>query len=134
MKDINRETIYNLPFHDSNFLGMKISQNDNGDTDLILNIAFCKGEFEDLADYSNVISPEGCVSIVFAGCELININTFCNGAKRDAIDYIEFNKDTSLSEKNNIRKDKGCIEVVFVSGSTIDCIANKVQLSQVIVM
>ena len=132
MKEINRETICNLPFHDSDFLGMKISQNDSGDTDLILNIAFCKGEFEDLADYSNVISPEGHVSLVFAGCELININTFCNRAQRDAVDYIEFKKDTSLLEQNNIRKDKGCIEVVFVSGSTIDCIANKILLSQIV--
>lgn len=132
MKEINRETIYDLPVHDSDFLGVKISQNDSGETDLILTIAFCKGEFEDLTDYSNVISSEGHTSFVFINCDWININTFCNRTQRDSVDYIEFKKGTSQLEQYNAQKDKEHIEVVFASGSNIECVVRRIELTKVV--
>jgi hypothetical protein len=124
MKEINNETIYDLPIHDSVFLGMKISQNDYGETELCLAITFCKGEFENLTEYSNVISPEGNSSLVFTNCEWININTFCNRTQRDSLDYIEFKKDTPEIKQRKVQKNKNHVEVVFTSGSKIECIAS----------
>ena len=46
MKEINKETIYDLPIHDSDFLGIHISQNDRGVIDLYLDIIFCKDELK----------------------------------------------------------------------------------------
>jgi len=129
MEEISIETIYDLPVHDSDFLGVKISQNDSGETDLSLTIAFCKGEFEGLTDYSTVISPEGHTSLVFVNCCWININTFCNMTQRDSVDYIEFKKDTSQLEQYNTQNDKEHIEVVFVSGSRIECIMTRIKLT-----
>lgn len=131
MKEINSETICYLPVHDSDFLGVEISQNDSGETELILAITFCKGEFEDLAEYSDDISPEGHAYFVFTNCEWININTFCNRTQRDSIDYIEFKKDTSELEQYSTQNDKKHVEVVFVSGSKIECIVKSLVLTQV---
>ncbi|MBU0682202.1 MAG: hypothetical protein KKD73_12355 [Proteobacteria bacterium] len=129
MKEINIETIYDLPVHDSDFLGMKISQNDSGETELSLTIAFCKGEFEDLPEHSGVISPEGHMAFVFNNCEWININTFCNRTQRDSIDYIEFKKDTPELKQYNPQKGNKHIMVVFTSGSKIECISKSIELA-----
>lgn len=129
MKEIDRESIYDLPVHDSDFLGLKISQNDSGETNLILTIAFCKGEFDDLTDYSKVISPEGHTSFLFINCDWININTFCNRTQRDSVDYIEFKNNSSQLEQYNAKNDKKHIEVVFVSGSRIECIVKRIELT-----
>lgn len=130
MKEINNKNIYNLPFHDSTFSGMEISQNDYGETELCLAITFCKGEFENLTEYSSVISSDGNSSIIFANCEWININTFCNRTQRDSVDYIEFKKDTFVLKQYKAQKDKEHVEVVFASGSKIECIAKCLLLSK----
>lgn len=131
MKEINIETIYDLPVHDSDFLGMKISQNDSGETELCLTIGFCKGEFEGLPEYSNVISHEGHIAFMFNNCEWININTFCNRTQRDSVDYIEFKNDTPELKQYNPRKNNKHVVVVFTSGSKIECIVKRIELAKI---
>lgn len=130
MKKINRETIYDLPVHDSDFLGMKILQGDNGETELSLDIGFCKGEFEKLADYSSVISPEGSTTLMFTCCDWINISTFCNRAQRDSVDYVDFKEDTAELKQSNASKGKEHIVVHFTSGSKIECIYKCLRLKK----
>lgn len=130
MKKISREIVYELPVHDSSFLGMEILQKDNGETDLCLNIAFCDGEFDDLTEYSTVISREGNASFLFANCEWIHINTVCNRSQRDSIDYFEFKVDSPELDKYSSSKGKEHVEVVFVSGSKLECIVDYIELVQ----
>lgn len=94
MIEISRENIYDFPIHDSEILEIRISQDDCGETDLSLDIAFCKGEFEKLSDYSNVISVEGYATFIFTCCDWINVNTLCNRTQRDSVDFVDFQHDT----------------------------------------
>lgn len=130
MKEITKETIYDLPVHDADFLWMKISQNNMGETELSLAISFCKGEYESLTGYSDLITPEGLTLFVFSGCEWITNNFFCNRTQRDSIDSIEFKNDTPELVQYSPQKDSTHIEVLFTSGSKIECIVNKVLLTQ----
>ena len=100
MKEINKETIYDLPIHDSDFLGIHILQNDCCVTDLYLDIIFCKDGFEEISDYSNFIPTEGYTTLAFIGCDWINVETFCNRIQRDSIDFIDFKHNTPESQFN----------------------------------
>ena len=122
MKEINRETIYDLPIHDSEFLGIHISQNDSGVTDLSLDIAFCKGEFEELSDYSGVISTEGYTTFVFTGCDWINVNTFCNRTQRDSVDFVDFKHDTPELKRYSAQEGAEHVIIFFTSGTRVECI------------
>ena len=124
MKTLDAESIRYLPFHDSDFLGIRIIQSDEGETDLILNIAFYEGEFEGLSeDYLNIINPDGTASLFFKACDRININAVCNRSQRDEIDFIQFIKDA-----DNLIDGKKHVEVIFISGSKIECMAERVEL------
>lgn len=125
MKTLDEKSIQYLPFHDSDFLGIKIIQSDEGETDLILNIAFYEGEFESLSeDYLNVIKTDGTASILFKACNRININAVCNRSQRDEIDFINF-----IQDSPSLKEDQKHVEVIFISGSKLECIAEKVELS-----
>ena len=124
MKRIDEKSIQCLPFHDSDFRGLKINQKDNGETDLILNLAFYKGEFESLSeDYLKAIELDGTASLLFENCDWINIHTVCNRLQRDEIDFIQF-----VHDLPNLVEGKKHIEVVFISGSKLECVANKIEL------
>jgi len=126
MKKLNEKSIQNLPFHDSDLLGVKILQNDEGKTDLILNIAFYKGEFESLSkDYLKIIKPNGAASLLFNDCRWININAICNRTQRDEIDYIQF-----LSGSPNLKDGQKHVEVIFISGSKLECFVKDLSLSE----
>lgn len=130
MKKINKANIYDLPVHDSDFLGIRLLQDDSGETELSLDIGFCKGEFEKLADYSSVISSEGNATLLFTCCDWVNISTFCNRTQRDSVDYIDFKKDTAELKQYNVPKDKEHIVVYFTSGSKIECIYKSLRLKK----
>ena len=124
MKKLDEQSIQHLPFHDSDFLGVKIIQTDEGETDLALNIAFYKGEFESLSeDYMKVIRPDGSASLLFKGCDWIKINTVCNRSQRDEVDYIQF-----IHNSPNLKKGRQHVEVIFISGSKLECVAEKIEL------
>ena len=124
MKKLSKKSIQYLPFHDSDFLGIKIIQSDEGETDLVLNIAFYKGEYESLSeDYLKVLRPDGTASVLFKACDWININTVCNRSQRDEIDFIQFKNDSP-----NLKKGQKHIEVVFISGSKLECVSEEVEL------
>ena len=124
MIKLDEKSIYNLPFHDSDFLGIKISQRDNGETDLLLYISFCKNEFEDLSkEYLEIIKSDGSVSLLFENCQWFNLNFFSNRTQRDEIDYIQF-----LTDSKTLKDGQKYIEVVFTSGSKLECIAEKFDL------
>ena len=125
MKVLNSNNINNLPFHDSDFSGITFSQNNKGKTDLILNINFCAGEFENITEYSNIIRSDGAASLLFADCYLIKCNFICNVTQRDSIDYIKFADKASIPKEFKI---KNQLEVVFNSGSKIECIAESISL------
>ena len=124
MKNLDKKTIYNLPFHDSNLLGAKISQKDNGETDLLLCISFCRTEFEDLSnEYLEINKSDGSVALLFETCQQINFNFICDRTQRDEIDYIQF-----LTDSVNLKQGQKHVEVIFISGSKLECIAEKVVL------
>ena len=128
MKEINKETIYDLPIHDSDFLGIHISQNDRGVTDLYLDIIFCKDEFEEISNYSNFISTEGYTTLVFIGCDWINVETFCHRIQRDSIDFIDFRHNTPELKKYSSQDKAVHLVIFFTSGTKIECISKKVML------
>lgn len=125
MKVLNSNNINKLPFHDSDFLGITFSQNDKGKTDIILNIRFYAGEFENISEYSKIIRSNGAASILFEDCYLIKCDFTCNMTQRDSIDYIRFSDESSIPKKF---KAKNRLEIVFNSGSKIECIADVISL------
>ena len=128
MKEINKETIYDLPVHDSDFLGIHISQNDHGVTDLSLDVIFCKDELEKLSDYSDFISTEGYTTFAFIGCDWIAVDIFCNRIQRDSIDFIDFKQDTPELKKYNAQDKAIHVVIFFTSGTKIECIAQNATL------
>nr|WP_320191890.1 hypothetical protein [uncultured Desulfobacter sp.] len=124
MKTLTVETLHTLPFHDSDFLGLKITQQDDGATDLTISIAFYEGEFENLdSELSSIINSEGKASLLFQNCEEISISAYYTVEQRDAFDYINiFNND--VKQENTSRH----IEVVFISGSKIKCMTKSIIL------
>lgn len=131
MKEITQKIINDeLPVHDSDFLEYKIIQENSGETQLALKIAFCEGEFEHLQqDFTSIIRPNGAASFVFKNCWWVNINIICNTTKRDAVDYIKFIKNSSKLKGYDLGEDFNHVEVVFVSGSRLECIAENVVLT-----
>jgi hypothetical protein len=110
VKEVDERNIYDLPVHDSDFLGINISQNVNGNTDVTLSIVFCEGELEDLVEYIEVIKPNGFTSFVFKNCELIKLNTICNRAQRDSIDYIQFLDPSSNPKELSSKRGKNTLK------------------------
>lgn len=128
MKEVNKETIYDLPIHDSDFLGMHISQNDRGVTDLFLDVMLCKEDLEKASDYSDIISTEGYTTFAFIGCDWIDIDAFCNRIQRDSIDFIDFKHDTLELKKYSAKDRMIHVIIFFTSGTKIECIAKNVIL------
>ena len=118
MKHLNVETINTLPFHDSDFLGLKITQQDDGVADLTISFSFYEGEFDDIdSELRNIVSSDGKASLLLQKCEEISITTYYTRDQRDEFDYIRIlNED--VAQDNTI----SYIEVVFISGSKIKCI------------
>ena len=130
MKVLTQKNIQNdLPVHDSDFLGYKVLQKDNGETDLVLDIAFCEGEFDDLdEDYKDIIKSDGTASFLFLNCWWINIGIICNITQRDSIDYIQFLSNSKKLKELNAKKEIKHVEVIFISGSKLECISENVAL------
>ena len=105
MKEINKETIYDLPIHDSDFLGIHILQNDCCVTDLYLDIIFCKDGFEEISDYSNFIPTEGYTTLAFIGCDWINVETFCN--KKRSGSFVVYTRARHRYEAYAYQRDQG---------------------------
>ncbi len=124
MKILDEESINHVPFHDSDLLSIRLEQNDQGKTDLIVSISFHHDDIEDLyRDFPNAVGPSGLSLLKFSDCHWININAFCNQTKRDEIDYLEFKE-----ESPSIMKGMKHVEVVLVSGSKIECHVKEMML------
>lgn len=121
------KSVLELPFHDSDLLEIKVLQKDSGETDLLLNISFYKGEFESLGEnFLKAINRDGKASILIENCNRIKIDFICNRTNRDKFDYFDI-KDT----KSEYKAESQQVEAVFISGSKIDCIAESVYLKSV---
>ena len=124
MKILNEKSIQNLPFHDSDFHGVQIIQTDEGETDLVIDITFYVGEYECLSkDYQKVIKNDGSASILFKNCELIKIHGIYKRAQRDEIDFVQY-----VSDLPGLKKAMNHVEVVFTSGSRLECVTEKMGL------
>lgn len=124
MKPLNVKTLNTLPFHDSDFLGLKITQQDDGVTDLTISVAFYEGEFEDIdSELSSIISSDGKASLLFQNCEEMSISSYYTRDQRDEFDYIRI-----LNEGVTQENASGYIEVVFISGSKIKCMTKSIVL------
>ena len=125
MITLNKMSINYLPFHDSDFLGIKIIQSENGQTNLILEILFCKDELDSIdEDYLNIIGPDGTASLLFRNCRSINFHTICNRSQRDEIDYVHF-----IDDVHNPEDKYKHIKVVFISGSILKCTAEELLIT-----
>ncbi|MCP4367551.1 MAG: hypothetical protein GY797_05455 [Deltaproteobacteria bacterium] len=125
MKKLNGKNINNLPFHDSKFSRITFSQNNKGTTDLILDINFCEGEFENITEYSSIIRADGSASLLFTDCYLINCKFISNVTQRDSIDFIKILDNASIPKDF---KGQNQFEVMLNSGSKIECIAKSISL------
>jgi len=124
LKPLNVDFLNTLPFHDSDFLGLKISQQDDGVTDLTISIAFYEAEFEEIdTDFGSIIDSDGKASLLLQGCEEVSIRSYYTKEQRDEFDYIRI-LDEAVEQENDTK----CIEVVFISGSKIKCMTKNILL------
>ncbi|MCP3686108.1 MAG: hypothetical protein GY861_25965, partial [bacterium] len=107
MQKLTQKNINDLPMHDSDFIGYSVSQKDNGQTKLILSIAFCEGEYEDLNQNSKF------ASLIFENCWWINKNIICNRTQRDSIDYIRVLLESQELKRFDKKSGLKHIEIVF---------------------
>lgn len=130
MKAINEKDIQELPFHDSDFISLCVIQEENGNTNVEVRIVFGKGEFEALDDYLAYIGNNGAASIIFNNCRRVDLQLFANRLQADYIDYLQFMQPGVPFDTVECKKDSKIIEVVFVSGSRLQCIAEECYLAK----
>ncbi len=125
MRSLTQEDIYNLPIHDSRFLGYKIFQKDRGFTEINLSFIFCDGEYEDLK--WNNSKPEKYGSFIIEDCMQINSKMICDSIPpRDALDSVEIISESPLLDQYSKKSTLKHIKVVFISGSQLECIAKNI--------
>jgi hypothetical protein len=123
MELIDKDIINDLPIHDSDFIAVRILQHENGETDLIVDICFYMGEYEELEEkWLKLVDSNGRASFFIKNCLSVKVSLFCDNTQRDLFDYIQ------IEELQNEKKE--CIVINFVSGSKIECTADLISLIQ----
>lgn len=129
MYELDQETIYDLPFHDSDFHGTTIKQEDNGNTNLIIKITLFDEELSDLnADLLEHIKKSGKVSILLKNCKWIRINVVSNITQRDTVNSIEILKNTPKMNEFSFNTIHKHVVVTLNSGTKIESLTEKIAL------
>lgn len=124
--------IYDIPFHDADFVGMYICQHDDGMTSLHLKIMLAEEELGDLeGDAAPFVQGNGSCTLLFKDCRAIKSEFFCNNSKRDEIDYITLeNEGGEIARVHASDEELLKAKVTLISGSTIECFSKSVSLSK----
>lgn len=122
MHRLDQKNIYHLPIHDASFIKLSVYQGDTGEIDILIYIAFCEGEYEDLHQYSTVIGPNGESCFLLKDCTYINYSSYEGMAQRDSIDFVNISE---ITERKKLRKQ---VEILMVSGMKLACVATEVFL------
>ncbi len=125
MRSLTQKNIYNLPLHDSKFLGYKIFQKDRDFTEINISFVFCDGEYEDLK--WNNREPEKYGSLIIQDCMQINSKMICDSLPPgDALDYVDILSESPLLDQYSKNLTLKHIKVIFISGSQLECIAKDI--------
>jgi hypothetical protein len=119
---LDENIVHDLPVHDSDVMEITIFRNKENGMDMALHIAFCEGEYEELSDYSSSITPDGLTFLIFKNCKSVKMNANYGSIQGDLIDYIELCK--SDKDRNYYQG-----EIIFISGSKLECLAESVFIS-----
>jgi hypothetical protein len=127
MIKINKKNIYDIPFHDSDLVDLKVNQHDNGTVDLWLKIIFNPEELDN--NVLEQIQPDGTANLLFKDCRWLNMNMICNRTKRDEIDFLQIVENSAKIDETVLKRNSWVhIDLTFMSGSKLNCITNGITL------
>ncbi len=112
---IDKETINEIPVHDSTVRHIKYYKNSAGDPELEIKLLLDPKEIIELSDEikSNICNNGGC-RLIISNCKSITTNINCMYSGREEIDYIEINRQGSDWKE---------IVITMISGSIWKCTA-----------